>query len=89
MNKENKTISSKDIPNRYRYRYSDVNIEDKEYLAKKYCNHCYGTGKIYSICDTTSAYTENGKLEYKNKYPVWCNCLVPKEVQKENITNDQ
>ena len=62
------------------YKYAKLNFDGAEFLAKKSCKHCYGTGVIGTLL---------GKNNHKEKRSVYCNCLIQlkkEEEKKENGT---
>ena len=65
-----------DIEERYRYRYTEVDIDDRKFLAKKSCKGCHGTGVYCFVSDS--------KAQGELKRTVRCSCLVrPKRRKKD------
>lgn len=55
-----------DIEPRYMYRYNEVTLRGKKFLAPKSCKGCYGTGKVGRVQDART----------HEKYMVFCTCLI-------------
>lgn len=61
------------IKERYLYRYNKITLRGEEFLAKKSCRSCHGTGKVGLVRDPKS----------DTKYIVYCTCLTKKEELKD------
>jgi len=64
------------VEDRYRYRYNEVEIDDRMFLAKKSCKGCHGTGTYCFVADSK----EQGELKRR----VRCSCLIRPKRRKKN-----
>lgn len=69
------------VEDRYRYRYCEVEIDGRPFLAKKSCKGCHGTG--------TYCFVAESKAQGELKRRVRCSCLIRPTRRKKDAKKAQ
>lgn len=70
ISKDNRALEFP-IKSRYLYRYNEVEVGGKPFLAKRSCKGCHGTGKY--------CFVPEDKTKGLPRRTVSCTCLIPPE----------
>jgi len=69
------------VPDRHRYRYSEVTIRGKQFLAKKSCRSCHGTAIV--------GYMAADKAKGIPRTAIRCTCLIEQKEKDLDATQKE